>query len=151
MLEAAADVLAEVEDARVGDVVEHLQALLAPAKNAGVGECLEVARDVRLCRLGDRDELGDVSFAGLEFNQEAEPHRFTQDAEPGGDDLEGLGREFLSVHAWSGNSVVDINCMSAYVYTHQRDDAVRSLERQQRRVHGDKFRTIVLPRGLRHL
>ena len=43
LLEARADVAAQIENRRVGDVIEHIQPLLAAAQQAGAAQGLELA------------------------------------------------------------------------------------------------------------
>ncbi len=89
-LEAAADDLAEVEDAGVGDEVDDTGAFASASDDAGVCEGLEVAGSVGLGEAGSLDEIRDVEFGLAEALEEAEAGGFAEDAEAGGDEFDGF-------------------------------------------------------------
>ncbi len=82
LLEIAADRVAEVADAGVGDEADDGEAFAAAADHTGVGEGLDVAGDVGLGEAGGGDELGDVLFAGFEGAEDFETAGFGEGAEP---------------------------------------------------------------------
>ena len=82
LLEIAADGVAEVADAGVGNEADDGKAFAAAADHACVGEGLDVAGDVGLGEAGGGDELGDVLFAGFEGAEDFETAGFCEGAEP---------------------------------------------------------------------
>ena len=91
-LKASANVLAEVEDAPVGDKVDDVQPFLATAQDAGVGEGLEMAGDVRLGQGGGLNQLRDIPLLPLEGAQKFQPAPFAENAEARGDKFQDLVR-----------------------------------------------------------
>jgi hypothetical protein len=82
LLEIAADGVAEVADAGIGNEADDGKAFAAAADHACVGEGLDVAGDVGLGEAGGGDELGDILFAGFEGAEDFETAGFCERAEP---------------------------------------------------------------------
>lgn len=95
---AAADEVAELEDNRGADRVEHRVAIAAAGDEAGVVEELQVPGDVGLIAVEGFDEFADGVFAFLELLQDAESERFAEDAETAGDDVEGRFGHGRGIH-----------------------------------------------------
>ncbi len=92
-LDGAADVLAECEDALVGDPVVDVVALLAAAEDADVAEHRQVLGDVLLRRLEHVGELADGRLAIAQLVKEPDPHRLAKHAEAAGDQLDEIDRQ----------------------------------------------------------
>ena len=113
LLDGAADLLAEREDALVDDPVVDVVALLAAAEDAGVGEHGEVLGDV-LLRGADRlGELADGGLAVAEPVEQLDPHRLADRAEAAGDQLDQvigkrMGKRHLSSPCGINEIVVEL-------------------------------------------
>ena len=98
-LEIGTDGVAEIGDGGIGDVTHGDEAFLASADHAGLGEGLDMSRDIGLGQTGGGDELSDVFFALLQGTENAEAAGFGKDTKPRGNHFEGFlsddrGRRF---------------------------------------------------------
>src|SRR5947208_2407791 len=101
-LEAAADVLAQREDALVGDRVAGVVALLPPPHDSGRAEHAEVFRDVLLGGPDQRGQLEHGRLALAQVVEELDPRRLAQHAKALRDQLDevvwkGMGRAHAGV------------------------------------------------------
>src|SRR5581483_10313609 len=89
-LEAAADLLAEVEHARVDDPVVDVGACLAAADDPRLEQQAEVLGNVLLRGPGRLDQLlhGRLATVQPELLEDADAHRLAEDAEPLFDQLD---------------------------------------------------------------
>src|SRR6266540_3643799 len=87
-LDAAADVLAEAQDALVDDPVVDVVAVLAAADDAGFGEQLQVFGDVLLRAVERPAELIHARLAGAELVEQTDPERLAEHAEATRDQLD---------------------------------------------------------------
>lgn len=87
--QAAADVLAQFEDPRVGDEVEHVRTVPAPAQDPGLAQRLQVSRCIGLRQPAHGHQFGHVLLTVLQCMDEFEPTGFPEHPEPGGDQIQG--------------------------------------------------------------
>ena len=100
-LQAAAHQLAQLEDRRIGDRVKDLESFLSPGQDIGLGEGLQVTRDIGLRAAGHFDQSADIHFAVKEGMNQPQPHRLRKHGKAAGDQLQrslGEGRTFIHAH-----------------------------------------------------
>ena len=98
-LNAAANVLAKVEDLRVGNCVNDLQPLFAAGEDTGLGEGLEMSGGIGLSKAGGVEQVGNAFFTGPEGLKQFEAARLAEDAKAGGNEIEGaIGEDGLLMH-----------------------------------------------------
>ena len=90
LLQAFANMAAQIENAGIGDAVKHAQPALAPRQQARRDERPELTGNIGLGSGCEADQFRDVLFPVLQGHQKLEPGRFTQRAEAGGDQLDGV-------------------------------------------------------------
>ncbi len=86
-LNLPANLIAEREDARVGNPVEDAVALLAPPDDAGLEQNGEMLGHVLLRSAGGRDELGHAGLLVAQPVEQAEPRRLGDRSQAMGDQL----------------------------------------------------------------
>jgi len=98
-LNAAANVLAKVEDLRVGNCVNDLQPLFPAGDDTGLREGLKMSRGVGLSKAGGVEQVGNAFFTGPEGLKQFEAARLAEDAKAGSDEVEGaIGEDGLLMH-----------------------------------------------------
>ena len=95
LVNSAANLVAQIEDTRVGDGVNDRDPFSLTSEHAGIRQGLKMAGDIRLSEAGGLDEFADVFFASLQGDDELETVGLAKSFEAGGDEFEGLVREVL--------------------------------------------------------
>ena len=82
LFQAAADKIAQLEDGRISDGIEYLQAFFAAFEQVRIGQRLQVTRHVGLRAARQFNERVHVLLAGGQGLQQAQAHRLGQHGEP---------------------------------------------------------------------
>lgn len=96
LLEAAADMLAEIKNRRISDLIKYAHALFATCEDPSIGQNLQLSGSVGLggaCRL---HQIADIPFSGFERNDQFESEWFTERPEASRDERKDLVRQSVS-------------------------------------------------------